>query len=499
MDRQDLNTLRSIDELSAYQRSVRSRISELHVTHAGLPFPDEARTEFAELTEINKEIEARLTELRARERYIASMATQERAVESPQSAGFSSPSWRTSRNEADIYDLSSIRMDWSNPERTALEFRDRALRAVEITSFPLADQRMYGGFSTDDVRSHVEKLLRNKDDAEGHIARRILTTGNPLYRAAFGKSLLNKPLSSEEQRALDVGTGSAGGFAVPYQLDPTIIPTSNLSVNPFRAISRVDTIPGNEWRGVTSSGVTASYAAEATEASDNSPTLAQPSMLMVRAQCFVPAAIEITQDWGALLSELAALIQDAKDDIEATKFTSGNGTNEPFGLLTGATTTVTAGGSGAFAVADLYKTEEALGPRFRPRASWVANRFTYNKTRQFDTSGGASLWTQYPAPLQVGLANGAPRMANIGIPLIGYPAYEDSAMVAALTTGSKIATLGDFRYYLIVDRVGMDMELIPHLFGPSNRYPTGQRGYYAYWRNNGKVLDANAFRVLVTG
>jgi predicted phage gp36 major capsid-like protein len=59
-------------------------------------------------------------------------------------------------------------------------------------------------------------------------------------------------------------------------------------------------------------------------------------------------------------------------------------------------------------------------------------------------------------------------------------------------------TLGDFNYFLIVDRIGLDIEIAPLLFGPSNRYPTGQRGLLAMWRNTSKVLSANAFRVLTT-
>jgi HK97 family phage major capsid protein len=70
-------------------------------------------------------------------------------------------------------------------------------------------------------------------------------------------------------------------------------------------------------------------------------------------------------------------------------------------------------------------------------------------------------------------------------------------MGAALTTATKIAVLGDFRYYAIVDRIGMDVELIPHLFG-TNRRPTGQRGLYAFWRNSAACSDANAFRVLTS-
>lgn len=46
------------------------------------------------------------------------------------------------------------------------------------------------------------------------------------------------------------------------------------------------------------------------------------------------------------------------------------------------------------------------------------------------------------------------------------------------------------------ERIGLSIELIPHLFDTTNNRPTGQRGFYAYW-DSGKVVDANAFRVLI--
>jgi predicted phage gp36 major capsid-like protein len=39
-------------------------------------------------------------------------------------------------------------------------------------------------------------------------------------------------------------------------------------------------------------------------------------------------------------------------------------------------------------------------------------------------------------------------------------------------------------------------ELIPHVFGPTNRFPMGQRGIYAYWRTGTTVAALNAFRYL---
>ena len=80
-------------------------------------------------------------------------------------------------------------------------------------------------------------------------------------------------------------------------------------------------------------------------------------------------------------------------------------------------------------------------------------------------------------------------------PLLGRPVAEWSTMATAVTTGSKWAVYGDFKQgYAIGDRLGMSLEIVPHLFGATNRYPTGQRGAYAIWRNDGRVVVANALR-----
>jgi hypothetical protein len=82
--------------------------------------------------------------------------------------------------------------------------------------------------------------------------------------------------------------------------------------------------------------------------------------------------------------------------------------------------------------------------------------------------------------------------------MLGYPAWEDMAMVSTITTGSKILAMGDFRHFVIVDRLAWISKWWANLFD-ANMRPMAQRGIYAMWRNTLKVLDANAFRVLVAG
>ena len=57
--------------------------------------------------------------------------------------------------------------------------------------------------------------------------------------------------------------------------------------------------------------------------------------------------------------------------------------------------------------------------------------------------------------------------------------------------GTKIAVAGNFKKgFLIADRLGASVEYIPFLFGPANRYPTGQRGLYLYWRTGSTTIGS---------
>jgi hypothetical protein len=49
------------------------------------------------------------------------------------------------------------------------------------------------------------------------------------------------------------------------------------------------------------------------------------------------------------------------------------------------------------------------------------------------------------------------------------------------TTGQRLAILGHRSGFTIVDRLGAQIELIPRLFGATNRFPQGQRGLLYIW------------------
>lgn len=481
-----MEDLRTVEEMQARSEAIRGRLTEINSEFAGQLLPDDIRKEWNELNEEVDNLERLQAELEARRARVEELSREESRRE--EGAHFNVPSRTRGDDPFDYHKAQGRDLATQNEM-----LRSQSKRAIEASLFP------HPQIKREDAQAHVEQLIdhayvsgENAEIERNALYRRILDTGTPLYQRAFAKAVSEKPLTNEEQRALGL-TNTAGGYAVPYTLDPTILPTSNGAVNPYRRISRVIQIATTTWQGITSAGVTATRRSEADEAADNAPTLAQPSVTPQRVDVFVPFSIEIGQDWQSMQSDLAVLIQDAKDAEEATSFTTGGGTAPAAqGIVTGATTVVTGAGTATVAVADLYSLIEALPPRFLPNAQWVANLSLYNRIRQFDTQGGASLFVEN---LQGGFGTSA--AGGLGFNLLGLPANLASAFTSAVTTGSLVAALGDFRYFAIVDRVGMNIELVSHLFG-SNRRPTGQRGFFAYWRNNSRVIDPNAFRVLKT-
>ena len=157
MDHAELNELRSIEELTNKQGQVKTEITAIEEEFHGLPLPDDARERYANLVETNEEIDARVTELDKREKYLRHIAAN-----GDQDPARVTPAWeapkadRASLKERDIYDLSGVRFNPEDPSRGREEYRDRAMRAVEVAHFPehLPKER---------VQSYIGHLLDEYD------------------------------------------------------------------------------------------------------------------------------------------------------------------------------------------------------------------------------------------------------------------------------------------------------------------------------------------------
>lgn len=378
------------------------------------------------------------------------------------------------------WDVSEVRTFARSKGEVAAEFRARALSAIEKM-----------GAATDRVRDAGTRIIEEWDDGDSRIARLCLATSSPEYLRAWSKCAAGRGhmISPDEQRALERAmslTDSAGGYLVPFQLDPTVIITANGSRNQIRQVARQVVATGDVWNGVSSGAVSWSWDAEGTEVSDDATTFAQPTVPVYKAAGFVPISIEALEDEANVTAEVARLLAFGRDVLEAAAFATGTGSGQPTGVvtaLTGTSSVVTSTTTDTFAAADVYKVDNALPARYRANAAWLANRAVYNLIRQFDTSGGAQLWERIGA--------------DVPPQLLGRPALEAEDMDGTVnaTQDNYLLVYGDWDAYVIADRVGMQVEFIPHLVG-SNRRPTGQRGWYAYYRVGADSVNDGALRML---
>jgi HK97 family phage major capsid protein len=481
---QDLDVLgrtAGVAGLTAYREELVARRTELHGEAEGVPFNDEQREEFAAINDAiagETGIDARITELEAREQSLVTAGRDPRRTERPTVPR----TGQARRVPENIFDLAEYRKMVGSLDELPQAYRDGAMQVLEHLDFPTAPDQ-------DAARANVAKLIaRHRDDDHGSVSRRVIATSQPAYIDAWLAHASGRQLTPRMQAVMQTYVDADGGSAIPVVIDPSFILTSDGSVNPLREVSRIETITGKTWQPITTAGVTAAYVGERTTtgAADSAPSdIDSPVATPVRADVALDVTLEYLQDYGpaALLSELGTLITDAKDQLEAEKFLLGDGAGEPeglmFALITDATSIVNTLVDNTYSLDDLDALIAALGPRFRSRAEFLANLAIYQLTRGFGDAGQTAGSIYDP-------------VSKI---LRGYAAHEASFMDDVATDAKEILLFGDYKTgFVIVDRIGLATKVVDTR--DTNGRPTGGSTIYAAWRNTSKLLVPNAFRVL---
>jgi HK97 family phage major capsid protein len=214
-------------EVELELEQLRGEIQQLNVEWRDRQFSDEVRDRWNGLVEKRGQLEKKVRELKTRAEYIASLA------DDPES---------------------SEHVDRRFGERNmALVGGDRE-RSEALRCNERAD------FLPERAREHMETMLREEKEPDSQLVRYTQATSDRSYFRAYSK-WFNDPEQGpvtwnqkerdavsrvkEVSRAMNLGTGSAGGFMVPYELDPSIVITASYK-DPLRAISRVATTALNE-------------------------------------------------------------------------------------------------------------------------------------------------------------------------------------------------------------------------------------------------------------
>lgn len=158
---------------------------------------------------------------------------------------------------------------------------------------------------------------------------------------------------------------------------------------------------------------------------------------------------------------------------EEKAFLTGNGNNQPLGLLTESAQGISTARNKATAAAnvaaadDFWKTLGMLKHGYRSRASWLIHRNMETRIRILKDANNNYIWQPGLWPSQM-MVVGLPQTI-CGIPYNVTEYMTDPADSGNITTGTFAAIVGDFSYYCIADALQMEMQMLYELYAESNQ------------------------------
>lgn len=307
-------------------------------------------------------------------------------------------------------------------------------------------------------------------------------TATDEYKAAFWRTMRAKSVPHEVLNALQVGVESEGGYLAPDEYQRTLIEALE-EQNIFRQLAHViSTSSGDRKIPVVASKGTASWIDEEAAYPESDDSFGQVSIGAYKLATMLKVSEELLNDSvfdlpSYIAREFARRIGAAEEEA----FFTGNGTGKPTGILNttgGAETGVTAASATAITMDEVMDLYYSLRAPYRRNAVFIMNDSTIKAIRKLKNGNGDYLW-------QPSLTAGQPDT------LLGRPVYTSSYM-PAIAAGNKTILFGDLGYYWVADRQGRSFKRLNELYAA-----TGQVGFLASQRVDGKLVLAEAVKVLV--
>jgi HK97 family phage major capsid protein len=308
------------------------------------------------------------------------------------------------------------------------------------------------------------------------------------YREAFNAFIRGevtpeqRSLLIKERRALSFSTGSAGGYTVEQLW----------AANLYKIMSVIDSVRANATVINTNDGDQINYpTADDTSnvgeiVGENTPfsTNADPTFGTVPLKAYkysskiILVPIELLQDSVYdMESYLTGVSGERLGRIQNTHFTTGTGTGQPKGIVTGATSgkVGTTGQTTSVIYDDLIDLVYSVSRVYRPQSKFMLADSSIKVVRKLKDSQGRPLWEP---SVQSGQAD----------TLLGYPVVTNDN-VAAMAANAKSILFGDFKKYIIRDVAGLGMIKLMERYAD-----VGQVGFVTLGRTDGTLIDSAAVK-----
>lgn len=283
-----------------------------------------------------------------------------------------------------------------------------------------------------------------------------------------------------EARALSAVTGASGGYTVPEGFYNQLIDNMKWYGGMRQARTTIiRTSSGNNLPIPTAddTGNVGAIVDENTQVAEQDTTFGQKNL---GAYMYTSKIIRVPYQ----------LLQDSAFDIEAwlrqklaerigritnQHFTTGTGTGEPQGVVTGASEgkVGASGQTSSVTYDDLVDLEHSVDPAYRRMAEWMFHDSTLKAIKKLKDSEGRPLW----AP---GIAVREPNT------ILGYPYVVNNDM-PVMAADAKSILFGDFSNYFIRDVLGVQLLRLEERYADYL-----QVGFLAFSRHDGVLADAGA-------
>lgn len=396
----------------------------------------------------------------------------------------------------DVKDVEQVAQELQVKFDAFKEKNDKRLEAVEQEKGKLAGEveTLNGKLSElDELKSALEEELKQVKRPAGGPQSKAASEHKTAF-IDFMRKGKDDGLRELERKALQVGVDEDGGYAVPEELDRTILNLLKDEVV-MRQEATTITVGGANYKKLVNLGGTASGWVGETDArpETDASKLGQIEPFMGEiygnpqaTQTMLDDAFFNVEDW--INSELA--IEFAEQ--EEIAFTSGNGTKKPKGFLAYASSLdddktrafgtlqhILSGAAAGVTADAIIKLVYTLRKVHRNGAKFMMNNNSLFAIRILKDSEGNYLW-------RPGLELGQPSS------LAGYGVAENEQM-PDIAADAKAIAFGNFkRGYTIVDRIGTRILRDPYTKKPFV-------GFYTTKRTGGMLVDSQAIKLLQIG
>ena len=318
--------------------------------------------------------------------------------------------------------------------------------------------------------------VKKQQEMEMKVFRNYIKQGTRGLSPEEKEIYQKKMVENEVTRALGTGSGSIGGYTVPYQFQLEI----EKAMKEFGGMLKVSRIINSakggtlDWPTNNDTSGTGYWLGENTQvlgASDISFGTKQFSDYI--------AAVDLQRVSLKLMDDSAfdmeGFIRDALAERLArflnNAYTLGDGSSKPRGVTIDATTGKTSASATVIAFDEVIDLKFSLDPAYRPKATWMFNDSTLKAISKLKDLDGRYLWSPSIREGEPDLILGSPLVINQDIASIGASA--------------KSILYGDFSKY-IIRNIGNII-----LMRLNERYADYlQVGFIGFQRTDGKLINA---------